>query len=106
MTATIVKLRKWAVVPGTNNPYTAPEARGLRLIGEVHGHPWRPDGEVVTTSRVEYADGRHVRTYSGTQYLLDGSPREDYVAFCAEHNITLDLDAPIKIVVPGSDTVN
>ena len=43
------------------------------LVGEVYGHPARPDGTVVTTSHVIRRDGQVAITASGTRYELDGN---------------------------------
>lgn len=42
------------------------------LVGEVYGHPTRPDGTVVTTSHVIRREGQVAITASGTHYELDG----------------------------------
>jgi hypothetical protein len=43
------------------------------LVGEVYGHPTRPDGTVVTTSHVVRREGALAITASGTEYELEGA---------------------------------
>lgn len=43
------------------------------LIGQVYGDPKRPDGTLVTTSRIVSRDGATAVTASGSEYDLDGA---------------------------------
>ena len=91
-----IRLSEWAV--GSYNPYQAPESATGYLIGKVSGHKKFTDGDEITTTRIVAARGRLITTHSGTQYLLDGPPKEDYVKFCKDHNVVLDLENPIKVI--------
>jgi hypothetical protein len=44
------------------------------LVGQVFGDPERPDGTLITTSRIVQRNGRTAVTASGTRYELEGDP--------------------------------
>lgn len=78
----------WALVA---DPYSAPELKRLRIVGSCDGRP-------IKTNYVKDKVGeRTYKTASGSLYRLVGDPEPGYVAFCKEHNITLDLVDPIKV---------
>jgi len=77
-------LENWRVVC-TGAAYMAPEARSLKLGGNVYGHPGFIDGNPITTSSIIEVSGRRVRTRSRV-YLL-GTPSPDYVAWCKKNGI-------------------
>lgn len=60
----------WSLTALSCDPYTSPECIGFALVGVVTGHPKRPDGEVVRTSRIVGYNGTGVETASGTVYEL------------------------------------
>jgi hypothetical protein len=61
-------LNQWMAIRETPN---APgQAGAIRLIGLVSGQPGVSDGSCVRTTAVSYADGRHVVTKNGSQYIL------------------------------------
>ena len=70
-----MRLENWSIVHGA---YKAPEQRGY-LIGDVYGHPTRPDGRRVRTSVIVAVDpiAEAVKTYSGSIYEL-GEADPDY----------------------------
>lgn len=68
-------LENWALV-SHDSPYTAPELRVLRLIGQVSGHPRFHDGDVITTSRIVVGDANGIETRN-TVYTL-GEPAAEY----------------------------
>ena len=96
----IVLLTEWACTAGDPSPYTPPEARGLRLMGLVKGHPRLEDGSPAVTSHIVKVDGRYVTTASGTTYRLDGPPRADYLAYLATIGRKYDVENPIKVFYP------
>lgn len=93
-----VFLHNWAIVDGLNDPYMAPERRGIRIRGEVFGHDNFADGEKVTTGIVRDVNGREVytNTSSNSYYILVGPPKQDYLDWLKEHGFEFDPDNPIK----------
>ena len=90
---TPVKIRAWSCGFADDNEFNPPEVRGLSVRGT-----W-PDGKRRRSSRVvEKLGPRTVRTRSGSVYELVGDPEPEYVAFCAEKGIPLNLDDPIRMV--------
>ena len=71
----IVRLENWSLTHGL---YQAPE-QGCHLIGNVYGHPTRPDGRRVRTSTVVRIDRitETIETRSGSIYGL-GEVDPDY----------------------------
>ena len=63
-----MRLENWSITRGL---YEAPE-QGCNLIGDVYGHPTRPDGRHVRTSKVVRVDfiTRTIETISGSIYEL------------------------------------
>lgn len=90
-----VELTEWAVLPGIDDPWLAPEAAGARLGGFAKGHPTQPDGKRIRTSRIEAVDGRRIKTFS-RWYLLVGPPHPDYVEWMTEHGYEYDEANPVK----------
>lgn len=43
-------LKNWSIVASSDNPYLAPELRGMCLQGEVYDHPnsRHPDGKILS----------------------------------------------------------
>jgi len=72
-----MRLENWSIQHGA---YNAPE-QGSYFIGEVYGHPTRPDGRRVHTSMIVEVDPETetVRTHSGSIYKL-GVADPDYEA--------------------------
>lgn len=91
-----VILEEWSVRT-SDDPYMAPELCGIVLVGKVQRHPKKPDGSRVITSAVLHAEGRTVRTQSGTVYRL-GEPSAKYRAWLAEHRPNWDPENPIIVV--------
>jgi hypothetical protein len=87
-------LKEWSVVEKVSDPYQAPELRRHGLKGKVYGHPEFFDGEPIVTSSGIRAEGRHVWTKSGTEYVLEGPPDENYVKYLNENSIPMDLNEP------------
>ena len=71
------------------------------LSGEVYGDPDRPDGRRVTTTHIVAADGRNVRTASGSTYVL-GEPSEGYREWLRVNRPDWDPLRPIAVIVEGS----
>lgn len=89
------KLKNWAVVECA---FSAPELYRRSLTGNVSGHRDFPENAPIKTNYINNAEGRKVWTLSGSEYILDGDPNPDYVAWMKEHGIELDLENPIKIL--------
>lgn len=88
-------LRNWSTV--IDNPYRAPEAgSNICLHGNVYGHPRFEDGTEVTTSRVKESEGRVVQTMSGSEYVLEGEPDQEFVDQLEKIGYTFDPNNPIK----------
>lgn len=69
------------------------------LGGKVYGRePRFPDGKEVITSRIVDVEGRKITTRSGSVYLLEGPPSEDYMVFLKKNGLEYDEDFPIKMV--------
>lgn len=79
-----MRITDWSVGGG---PYDAPEVR--RLSGTLE------NGKQITTSPIVDANGRSVRTRSGSLYLL-GDISTDYLKWMQENNIAYDHEQPIK----------
>jgi hypothetical protein len=92
-----VTLDEWEVTYADEDPFMAPEQTGIVLVGKVTGHPKKPDGTRVSTSRVLRAKGRRVSTESGTVYLLR-EPSAEYRAWLAEHRPNWDPENPIVLL--------
>lgn len=86
-----VLLDKWAVI---KDPYEAPEIP-FRLSGVPTGHPRKPDGKRIKTSRVSKIIGREVTTESGTIYYLM-EPSERYREWLTDNVPDWDPERPIK----------
>lgn len=91
----MITLRNWCVKLEDSDGYTAPEMIERYLVGEVFGHPKHEDGKAISTSPIDVADGRDVKTLSGTVYRLDGEPRADYAKWMADTGYRYDPAAPI-----------
>lgn len=70
-----MRLENWSAVRGA---YKAPEQGGY-LIGDVYGHPTRPDGRCIRTSTIVKIDpvAETIETRSGSIYEL-GKVDPDY----------------------------
>lgn len=57
------RIENWCVVGKRESPYHAPEQIvGVRIAGNVFGHPKWEDGHEILTSTVMHVDGRSVYT--------------------------------------------
>ncbi len=92
-----ILLDEWSVHPDDADPFISPELRGIVLVGKALGHPKKPDGQRVVTSRVLRADGRKVYTQSGSVYRLN-SPSAGYMAWLRENRPAWDPENPITVV--------
>lgn len=73
-----MKLENWSLIP--SKPFAVPVDRErVRLCGKVYGHPTRPDGALMLTSRVVAVKDCLVATKSGSCYEL-GEPEAEYEA--------------------------
>ena len=97
----IIRFENWAT--GVD-PYTAPECRGLQLIGNVYGHPSHYPGKLVRTSNIVSVDGLLGTTYSGSQYRL-GEPDLEWLKYLEKEGLIFDPTNPIKMKSPeGKDS--
>ena len=84
------RLRQWSVVLD-NDPYAAPEVRGIMLKG------YRDDetDHHVITSKVMKVEGRKVTTRNSVYLLEDIEP--EYLQWMKDNNVPYDDDVPIRI---------
>jgi hypothetical protein len=68
------------------------------LCGQVVGHPTFEDGHRIQTSAIVRTRGRSVWTESGSHYQLVGGPEAGYVSWCAENNVSIDDESPVRIL--------
>lgn len=93
-------LHDWSVVfDGGANVFTPPELMTIHLSGRVFGHPddRHPDGKAIRTSAVVSAEGRIVKTRSGSTYRL-GRISRLYRRWLDEHCPNWDWRNPITMV--------
>lgn len=90
----IVTLHNWSTT--RVNIYRSPEIEPVSLVGDVYGHPTRPDGRNVTTSQVKTVDGRIITTRSGSLYRL-GRINPAFRKWLREHRPKWDWRNPITI---------
>lgn len=96
----VVIMREWAVGLEPSNGYTAPELLRPALIGYAINHPKR--GTLwIRTSAIESVNGCTVTTHSGTVYLLEGPPHENYLKWLKDNGREYDAENPIKVVRHG-----
>lgn len=94
----IIRIDNWCTRPcPSDNRYDAPERRGIMLSGTVTGHPRKPDGSVVDTSRIEKVDGRIVTTKSGSVYRL-GRPDRKWLAWLTKSGRPYNAKQPIRVI--------
>lgn len=88
------RLENWSVVGA--NPYDPPELCPPQLAGEVHGREGIEDGKRIRTSSLVEANGRTVKTATGSTYIL-GCPSPDYVEWMKKNDIKFDPENPIRM---------
>ncbi len=80
-----MKLQNWGI---TNNDtgYTAPELIIYKAVGNVYGHPTRPDGQYIHTSGIVEIDlkKRYIITRSGNKYIL-GRMNPEYAKYVRDN---------------------
>ncbi len=91
-----IVIDNWSIT-SHDDPYTPPEARTIRLHGDVKNHPRFGDGVTVTTSPVVQAKGRVVRTKSGSRYRL-GTIEPGYRNWLKKNRPNWDPKNPITII--------
>lgn len=91
------RLENWSVIKTDLNPYAPPEQQFGQLRGAVYGHPKHGNGTIVHTSWIIDANGKHVKTISGTIYEL-GKISTEYFAFVLDNKIPFDFENPIRVV--------
>lgn len=81
---TTMKIQNWAMV-FNGNQYTAPETQSQSIVGNVYGHPTRPDGDSIRTSHIVEINmkKRYVKTHSGSKYYL-GRMEPEYAKYLRE----------------------
>jgi hypothetical protein len=84
----------WSVCLASDSDYTAPELAGYALTGIVSGHPKKPDGMLVKTSRIVSVDGTKVVT-ANTTYQLNGPPTQRWLTWLAENGYEFDPENPV-----------
>ena len=84
----------WSVCIYDPDDYAAPEIAGYALTGIVAGHPKKPDGMLVKTSRIVSVEGRKVVTANST-YELVGEPTQRWLTWLAENGYEFDPENPV-----------
>ena len=84
------KLTEWAVVEDPD-PWMAPELKLKFVVGIL------PDGQKVRTSAIHEANGRLIRTESGSLYELIGPPNAGYMQWLDSNGRAYDPECPIKV---------
>jgi len=77
-------------------------ASGVRLQGELHGHPTKMNGQSCLTSPLCGAHGRVVTTRSGSTYHL-GEPLPSWVTLLTAKGETFDAEEPLRDYFPTKD---
>jgi hypothetical protein len=91
-----IRIEEWSVKTLPGQEYMAPEVAVRVLEGRVYGHPRKPDGRMIVTSDLVSAEGRVVKTHSGSVYLL-GAIDPKYLAWMRENGFEYDPENPIKM---------
>lgn len=91
----IVKIECWSTIDSSTDPFLPPEAIGICLCGKVYGHPNKPDGSKVKTSRIKLVQGKLVQTLN-TNYCL-GEPDPEFIKWMKMEGLEYNPDEPIKI---------
>lgn len=95
-------IKNWSVRYHDQSPYTAPESRGIALVGTLDsdGHPSMHRGDLVITSPITFVDpdGRTVTTYNGTRYRAEGEPERGYIDWLHSKGKIYDPKGPIRMV--------
>ena len=86
-------LTAWTVVLADESGLHAPELAGYSVTGIVSGHPKKPDGTLVKTSRIVSIDGRTVVTANST-YTLVGEPTQRWLTWLTENGYVFDPADP------------
>jgi len=71
-----MKLENWSIVPKPD-PYKPPEFWKQYINGDVYDHPYRPDGQNITTSQIVGMTKTVFKTRSGSEYEI-GTVSEEY----------------------------
>jgi len=82
-------LHRWSIGTDTD-PWIPPECQKLRL----HGYRDQ-DPRAVRTSHIVEVNGREVKTYSGSIYILEDISSE-YLQFLEDTGETYDPENPIR----------
>lgn len=93
----MVELRNWSVEYRDGDGFMVPEMREKFLVGTVTGHPLKPDGMKIVTSRIKDAKGRVITCFS-RDYLLVGEPKKAYLDYLGTIGHTYDADNPVMVI--------
>lgn len=88
------KLQDWRL-EARGEAYQAPELHGIGVVGRLEMFRGRTGKTTVFTSRIVEAEGRFIRTESGSVYEL-GTAAPEYVAWLAGTGRSFDPEAPFK----------
>ena len=89
--------KNWYVKMPAANIFVAPECMQPIIVGNIFNHPNYKDNTIIMTSCIVESNGKTITTMSGSQYLIEGEPSNDYKEYCFQHNIVIDLNNPISI---------
>lgn len=92
----MIFLRDWSVGNLLESPFAAPEQGVFALQGIVFGHPNFVDGASITTSEIKEVKGKIVKTHSGSSYLLEGPPDNEFLDFLKEKGVIFDENNPLN----------
>ena len=91
-----IELKDWGV-HHCDDPYAAPEIRGIMVSGVVHKSNTRKikKGQCILTSKIVSTKGRVLETESGSFYVLVGDPIAAYAAWLKDQKIRYNSDRPV-----------
>ena len=76
--------------------FAAPELRKIWVVGVVVGKPGMQDGTRICCTHIVDANGRVIKTRSGSSYRL-GRIGDGYRKWLTDHGLAYDPRNPIKI---------
>lgn len=90
-------ITNWSIVDEEGN--YVPPAYGRCLRGPVFGHAFQLDGQLRTTTPIQYAEGCYTVQTMFTSYALLGPPSAEYLAALKRLGYTIDLNNPFRFIL-------
>lgn len=81
-------LTDWSICMGMLSPYTAPELVGIKMRGDVTGHPYLKDGPITTSRVVAFDYGRRAMLTENRFYRL-GPMSHDFKTWLRKNGYTI-----------------